>query len=647
MTMEKFKITFYPDNKAIEVEKGKNILSAAISAGVYINSSCGRDGVCGRCKVILKKGSALTQPSGRISLEERRRGVYLACLTTVQGDLEVEIPPESRMLFERLPAEELDLRLKGLYAQAEKVELTGPGENEAFKHSPLSTKLYLELPVPSLSDSISDLERLYREIKRIQPGAIIQTGLSNIRRLGELLRSSGWKVTVTLGKRNGTTEIVLIEPGDTSLKNFGFAFDIGTTTVSGQLVDLNSKQVLGTKATYNKQASFGSDVITRIIYAQEGPGLEKLHHALIDSMNDLIQELIREHSVDLNDVNCLLCAGNTTMIHLLLRVDPAYIRREPYVPTANFVPVIRAAEAGIKINPRGLLACVPGVSSYVGGDTTAGVLSSGLYKEEGQSILIDIGTNGEIALGNKDFIVACAASAGPAFEGSGVSCGLRASTGAIQKIKINPKGCTVTYSTIGGAKPRGICGSGYIDLIAELLSAGLIDKAGKIIAQDAERVREGESGREFVVEFKKESDSSRDISITEADIENLKRAKAAIYSAAASLIRHMNMDFSDIKKVFIAGGFGAYLDIENAIKIGLLPDLSDRSRYIFIGNSSLAGSRAALLSYEAMAEAELIAGKITYFELSTDAGYMDEYMAALFFPHTDLSKFPSLSTRNP
>jgi uncharacterized 2Fe-2S/4Fe-4S cluster protein (DUF4445 family) len=641
--MEKFKVTFYPDNKTIEVEKGKTILSAAISAGVYINSSCGGDGVCGRCKIKLRKGQVLTQPTGRISLDERRQGIYLSCLTTIQSDLEVEVPPESRLDFEKLSPQDLELRLKGLYSEAEEVESAESvlGE-EIFVHSPLATKLYLELPQPTLDDKISDLERLYRQIRRIQDIPIMQTGLTNIRRLGDLLRSSDWKVTVTLGKRNGTTEIVLIEAGDTSDKNFGLAFDIGTTTISGQLVDLNTKKVLGTKATYNKQASFGSDVITRIIYAGEQDRLEKLHHAVIDGMNQMIQELVQEHNIDLNDVNCILCAGNTTMIHLLLRVEPTYIRREPYVPTANFVPTIRALEAGIKINPRGLLSCVPGVSSYVGGDTTAGVLSSGLYKEEDLSILIDIGTNGEIALGNKDFLIAAAASAGPAFEGSGVTCGMRASRGAIQKVKITAQDYKVNYSTIGDVKPRGICGSGYIDIIAGMLRVGIIDKSGKIKAKDSRRVRSGDAGREFIVAFKEESDSTNDIVITEADIENLKRSKAAIYSATATLVRHMNMDFSGVKKIFIAGGFGTYIDIDNAVAIGLLPDL-ERARFMFIGNSALAGSRQALLSYEAMRTANEIARKITYFELSVEPGYMDEYMAALFFPHTDLSKFPSLS----
>ncbi|MDD2679949.1 MAG: ASKHA domain-containing protein, partial [Candidatus Omnitrophica bacterium] len=336
----------------------------------------------------------------------------------------------------------------------------------------------------------------------------------------------------------------------------------------------------------------------------------------------------------------IVCTGNTTMIHLLLRVDPTYIRREPYVPTANFLPVLRASEAGIIINPRGLLSCVPGVSSYVGGDTTSGVLSSGLYKERELSILIDIGTNGEIALGNKDFLVACAASAGPAFEGSGVKCGMRASSGAIQKIKINPGDFSPELSTIAGAKPSGICGSGYIDLIAAMLEAGVMDRSGKIRIADHKRIREGENGKEFVVVFKEDSGSGREIVITEADIENLKRAKAAIYSASAVLVKHMGFQLNDVKKIFIAGGFGTSLDIDSAIKIGLLPDL-ERKKFAFIGNSALAGARQMLLSAEATGRAEELARKITYFELSVDAGYMDEYTAALFFPHTDLDRFSS------
>ena len=632
--MEKFRVIFYPDKKSAEVVKDTTILSAAISAGVYLNSVCGGDGVCGRCKVRVKSGKVLTQGSGSISPEEKRRQIYLACLTTVHGDVEIDILPESQM--------ELETGLKGLYSAAEEISPFASGAREdIFAHSPLAAKIYIELPKPTLEDSISDLDRLCRSIKYKQGIMNVQTGLVSIRQLGELLRDADWKVTVTLGKRDDSVEIVLVEPGDTSHLNYGLVFDIGTTTISGQLVDLNDKKVLGTKATYNRQASFGSDVITRIIYAEKEDGLQKLHNAVVETINEMIRELTQEHKVDLNNATCIICTGNTTMVHLLLSIDPSYIRREPYVPTANFLPVVRASEAGIKINPRGLLYCVPGVSSYVGGDTTSGVLSSGLYKQDEIRMLIDIGTNGEIAMGNREFLVGCAASAGPAFEGSGVTCGMRASNGAIQKVSIEPATLEVAYNTIGDSRPRGICGSGYIDLLCEMLSVGIIDKSGHIIARDPKRIRDGKDGWEFIVVPKENADSSSDIVITEPDIENLKRSKAAIYSATAILVRHMDLDFSDVKNIFIAGGFGTYIDMEKAIKIGLLPDL-DREKFVFIGNSALSGARQMILSAEAIAAGEEIARKITYFELSVDPHYMDEYMAALFFPHTDLGKFPSV-----
>lgn len=636
--MENFKIKFLPDNKEIKVKRGETILACALDAGIYINSSCGGDGVCGRCKVIVKSGDFSAQPTGRIAPEEKRQGYTLACLATVEGDLEVFIPPESRLDLEKMSEEEEKaLRLKGMYSEAQDVEAGSPIIDEkAFSHSPLASKIFLKVPPPTLSDSISDLERLYRELRRKSEIPIMQTGLTNIKRLGAILRESDWQVTATLGKRNETTEIVLIEPGDTSAKNFGIAFDIGTTTVTGQLVDLNTKKILGTKATYNKQAAFGSDVITRIIYASEGEGLDRLHHAVIDNMNEIIKGLVGEHNLTLNDVTAVMVAGNTTMIHLLLRVDPTFIRKEPYVPTANFVPVVRAIEAGIKVNPRGLLACIPGVSTYVGGDITAGVIATGISEAGDLTLLIDIGTNGEIALGNKEWLTCCAASAGPAFEGSGVRCGTRAVKGAIEAVTIKKAGkdLDVKAGTIGNAPPVGICGSGYIALIAEMLKSGIINKDGKINKDiKSGRIKEGEDGLEFIV--------ADNIVITEADIENLKRSKAAIYSAAAILVKKLGLDFSDIKKIYIAGGFGTSIDIEKAVQIGLLPDLP-REKFKFVGNSSLIGAREILLSYETMKKAEGIARKMTYIELSAEPAYMDEYIAGLFFPHTDMTRFPTV-----
>ncbi|MBP7216419.1 MAG: DUF4445 domain-containing protein [Candidatus Omnitrophica bacterium] len=645
--MEKCKVTFYPDNVSIEVEKDTTILSAAISCGIYINSACGGDGVCGKCKVFVRKGKTLTQPTGILSADEKEKKVQLACLSFVQENLEVMIPDASRISLDGLTPAQIHERTKGMYTESEEVVVPTAGlVDGVFAFAPLVSKHFLMLPPPMLHDPVGDLERVTRGVRKIPEAgfkadiAALPTGLVNIRQLGELLRASEWKVTVGLWRKVCGSELIFVEPGNTAQRNYGFAFDIGTTTISGQLVDLTTKRVIGTKAIYNKQIAFGSDVITRIMYAKEKDGLEQLHLAVIDCIDQIIEELTREHSVDLNDVTALVIAGNTTMIHLLLSIDPTYIRKEPYVATANVVPALRACEIGIRINPRGPLACVPGVASYVGGDVTAGVLSCGMDREDDVCILIDIGTNGEIVLGNKEFLVSCAASAGPAFEGSGVTCGMRATQGAIQKVIIDPDSLDVTLEVIGKTAPKGICGSGYIDCISEMLRVGLIDRSGRFKRQDTARIRDGENGKEFIVCSKEASAQGIDIVITEPDIDNIKRAKAAIYSATATLLKHTNLSFDNVKKVFIAGGFGTSIDIDKAIAIGLLPDI-DKKRFIFVGNSSLAGARQLLLSFEAMAQAHDIAKKMAYFELSVDTAYMDEYMAALFFPHTDLTLFPS------
>jgi len=348
-----------------------------------------------------------------------------------------------------------------------------------------------------------------------------------------------------------------------------------------------------------------------------------------------------EHDLTLNDIDGVACAGNTTMIHILLRVPPEYLRKEPYVPTASFVPVIRAAEAGIKINPRGLLCCIPGVSSYVGGDITAGVLASGLDDLPTLGLFLDLGTNGEVVLGNKDWLVCCSTSAGPCFEGGGIKWGIRAMKGAIQRVEINSSRDKVKLYTIGEEKPKGICGAGLVDCVAELLKSGRLNRAGKLIPESSKRIREGEDGLEFVLAESRKSAVEQDIVITETDIKNLIHSKGAIYSGAEVLLKRVGLTSQDLEQVFVAGGLGTALDVEKAIMIGLLPDLP-LEKFTFVGNSAIAGTRMCLLSQEAMRKAEKIAGKMTYIDLSTDPEFMNNYTASLFLPHTDISLFPSV-----
>ena len=654
--MGKCKITFQPGGSEATVAEGTDLLTAAIAAGVQLHSDCGGEGICSGCKVVIREGEVASEFVERLTASEREAGFVLACRTTVRSDVQVEVPPGSRVEREQILTEtereqilteaakiEQLIQFPDRIEEAEKAGELAPASSPT--RLPLVAKLFLELPPPTATDNISDLERLYREIRRGRDISLMQTGLANVRKLARLLRENDWKITVTLGQRNGTTEVVLIEPGDTTQRHYGIVVDIGTTTIVASLVDLNSRRVLGTKGTRNRQGGYGEDVITRIIYAGMEEGLEDLHRVVIDTVNELIAALVSENEISLNDVTAVMCAGNTTMTHLLLRIDPSYIRRSPYVPAINTPSVIRAQEAGIRINPRGLLSCLPSVSSYVGGDITAGVLASGIDGMERPAMLIDLGTNGEIALGNREWLVCCSASAGPAFEGSGVRSGVRAVEGAVQKAGIDPQNFEVACGTIGDARPVGICGSGYIDLIGELFRCGIVDRQGAIRGDIAHpRIREGEDGWEFVLVRSEESETGRDIVISQTDIAVLIRSKGAIFAAARSLVAKMGMEFTELDKIFIGGGFGNYLSIEKAIWIGLLPDIP-LDKFEFIGNSSLSGARMALLAAEAQKKTEEIGARMTNIELCEEPSYMGEYVGSLFLPHTDIDLFPTVKQK--
>ncbi len=602
--MKEYTINFTAQKKKIKVTQGTDLLTAAIKSGIMVHAACGGEGVCGKCKVVVNKKEVL------------------ACQTIVESDLDVNIPKDSLEVRGKL-AHESEEFTKGVVLKRE----------NAFKFSPLVRKIYVELTKPTQDDNLSDLDRICREISHKFNNIHISTNLANLKHLSEVLRDSDFKVTVTIAHKDDALYIITVEPGDTTKTNYGFAFDIGTTTIAGQLIDLNSKNILGTRIAFNKQAIYGSDVITRIIYASDLEGLGKLSLAVLDNINEIILDLSAAEKIALSDIYCVVFAGNMTMMHLLLKVDPTNIRKAPYIPTTAVFDTVHAPEAGIEINPRGIAAFLPGVTTYVGGDIVSGVIACGLAENDELSLLIDIGTNGEIVLGNKEWMIGAAASAGPAFEGSGLECGMKAVKGAIQRAEID-KDLNVKIVTIDDGKPKGICGSGYIDILCQMLKRGVIGKNGKIDrALRSKNIRKTDTGYEFII--------TKDIVITEDDIENLKRSKGAIYSAIISLLNKVEKPLSEIKKIYIAGGFGNYLNIENAIFIGLLPD-ADRSRYEFIGNSSLAGARMSLLSHDALMKAHEIYKNITYVDLSSEPNYMDEYVASLFFPHTDLGRFPSV-----
>jgi len=638
--LKKYTITFLPGDKEIEIKEGATLLEAAQKAGVYINNVCGGVGSCGKCKVIVKKGKVHARPSPLLSNEEIKKGYVLACQARVVEDLSIEIPEESKITQAQILTSET--KPKEIFRYGEIGESQSSVARQSVSVEPLVRKFYLELSYPTLHDNLSDLERLLRDLKQKLSDPRIQAGLPIARMLTWAIRKEDWKVTATLAKREYSYDIIRVEPGDTRRSSYAIALDVGTTTVAVQLIDLASGKAVDTRGNYNKQAVFGEDVISRIIHAcEQKNGLDDLHNAVVENINELVKELAGFNNISLLDISTILCSGNTSMAHLLLKLEPCYIRRDPYIPTVTFYPDIKAKDIGIDIYPEAPVYCIPGVSSYVGGDITAGVLACGMSEKEEVSLLIDIGTNGEIALGNKDWLVCCSASAGPAFEGGGIKHGMRAANEAIQRVKITSE-YNVEYSVIGDVKPKGLCGSGLIDCLAEMLKTGVINRFGKLQEKiKTPRLKKTEEGLEFILAFKDETDIDFDIIISDNDIANVIRSKAAVYAGASILIGHMGLTFGDISKIYVAGGFGNYLDIKKAIFIGLLPDIPI-GKFEFIGNSSLSGARIALLSDREFNRARAIAQKMTYIELSVEPSFMDEYVSAMFLPHTHSELFPSV-----
>jgi len=634
-----YNVTFLPDGKEVEVEAGITLMQAAEKAGVYINSLCGGKGVCGKCRVQVTNGKVLADKHsiGFLSKEELNEGFVLACQTKVTSDMAVVIPPESRL-------EEEQIMIQGAmvdYSQPEKVFVAKLPSDPLSLFEPLVQKIYLELKEPSGEDNIADIDRIMRELKRRIEYQSFEISLRCLQGLAKKLRDNSWKVTATIARHGDLWRILQIEPGDTSDQNYGLALDVGTTTVVAQLVNLKSGNVLGVAGSHNLQSHYGEDVISRMVFAcSKEKGLNPLHEAIVKNINNMIKTLTKENGIDIKQITAIVAAGNTTMSHLLLGLIPCSIRLDPYVPTAHVFPQIRAAELNIHINPEGTLETVADVASYVGGDIVAGVLACGIADRPEVKALIDVGTNGEIAIGNNDWMVCCSASAGPAFEGGGISCGMRATRGAIERVEINDG--RVMYRTIGKARPRGICGSGLIDSIYELVRNKIIDQQGKFnLATRDERIIEKDDEAAFIVASSKETETGKDLAIRESDISNLIRSKGAVFAAIKSLVDYVGLGFNDIDTFYVAGGFGSYLDIPKAIAIGLLPDMNPK-KIKFVGNSSLMGARMALLSTHAFERTVKIASMMTNIELSTYLPFMDEYVAALFLPHTDRKLFPSV-----
>lgn len=630
-------ITFEPLNVVVEAQEGDNLLHAAMLAGVHINASCGGQGACGKCRVMIESGRIEDGLSERLSDADIASGYRLACKATIREDVTIRVPDESV----------LDSAVLNLARPGDAVAFQVPDKDPAWLDerglmAPPFDLVYCEIDPPDAQNNENDVKRVLRHLKEKMGERQLSVSFDFIRKLSEELREADFKVTITIArpvKEERQSLLINAQAGDRTRDNYALVVDIGTTTVWGQLLDMSTGKILAEQGKYNDQISYGEDVITRIMYAGKPHGLEKMQQVVVGTINDIIYKLVEKTEIDVDDISYMTVAGNTTMTQLFLAVEPKYIRLSPYVPTACCYPLIKAADLGLTLSPHVSVLVYPAVASYVGGDVVAGILGSRMYMEDELTLFMDLGTNGEIVVGNKDWMACAACSAGPAFEGGGIEFGMRATRGAIEDFSLNPKTCEPMVTTIGMAKPKGICGSGLINIVATMFEYGLIDERGKFRTDlDTDRIREGESGNEFVLVREKENALDRDITLNEIDIDNLMRAKGAMYSGYITLLEGVGMSIDMLDRVILAGGFGRYVNIEKAIIIGLLPELP-LDKFSYLGNGSLLGARMAALSNRLRHDVGEIVNMVTNFELSEVPAYMDYYMSALFLPHTERKYF--------
>lgn len=634
-------LTFTGENIHATVTVPTNTLlaDAALQAGIDIGQPCGGQGRCGRCAVQVTEGQVRRRSALRLSPSDVEAGYALACQAVVEGDAVIFVPPqekiERRLTTDRVVAE-VAVPADYDYASAQTVR-----------------RISLQLTPPSMDDQTDDWSRLQTAF-RLQHGLEpVTCSVGVLRKIGAVLREGAWKVTAIIEtprpSDHAAIRLLDLQPGhaDEYAPLWGCAVDIGTTTVSLWLVDLATGKVHAQVAEYNGQIARGEDVISRIIYASKNNGEEEMRQRALDTINNLLETACKRVKLDEgratpNQIAKVTIAGNSTMIHLLLGIPAASIRLSPFVTAVNHPPEMIAREVGLNVHPEAAVDCLPGVASYVGADITAGALSSGLDAADSVTLFIDVGTNGEIVLGNKDWLVTCACSAGPAFEGAGVVDGMRATTGAIEEVWINNDTLEPTYRVIGGGRPKGICGSGLISLLSEAFITGVVDKGGNVnLAAPTPRVREGAHGGEYVVAWGAETASGADIVLTRVDIDNLLRAKAAVYAGFTVLADVAGIPLESVDRTLVGGSFGKYINVEKAIQIGLLPDM-DWSRFEFLGNTSVKGAYLALLDARKREAVAAIAKRMTYIELSADNSFYEAFTSALFLPHTDIRRFPSV-----
>ena len=635
------KVTFQIEGGSpvtIECNAGDNLLELARRANVAIDAPCSGNGSCGKCRVQLIEGQLESVKSRHISDEEYEAGWRLSCCSKVQGDVTVLVPDIASAYQSRMKT----------------ADLSSPKEIEIFENCQSQLResgisfennyrsVVLSLSEPTLDDTMPDNERLTWAIEEALGVETVKIPFAVMVKLASTLRDNNWTVCVKGELCDGTfTCMEITSAEDTAI--VGCAIDIGTTTVTMVLVDLQTGKILAKGSSGNGQIRYGADVINRIIEQGKPGGKKKLQDAIIkETLTPIIANLCKSAGVSARSILRLSVGANTTMNHLFVGVDASSVRMEPYIPSFFSWDGLLAGDVKLPANPLAPVLIAPNIGSYVGGDITAGTLAAGLWDRDEMSLFIDLGTNGELVFGNRDFMMSCACSAGPAFEGGDISCGMRATDGAIEACVIDKATMEPSLTIVGdhGQKAVGICGSGIIDIISELFRCGIINAKGLFI-REGERVKRDSHGMgRYVIATAEESETGREVSINEVDIDNFIRAKGAIFSAIDTLLQSVDMPMEAIDQVYVAGGIGSGINMRNAVNIGLFPDV-ELEKFHYIGNSSLAGAYAMVMSDEATGKLSEIAANMTYLELSTHPGYMDSFVAACFLPHTDASLFPS------
>ncbi|MCD7745914.1 MAG: ASKHA domain-containing protein [Lachnospiraceae bacterium] len=658
-----FKVTFKFENGSETVGyavEGESLLDVAKKMNVAIDAPCNGNAACGKCRVKLVGGELDTKKTSHITDEEFAQGWRLACVSKVNADVEVLVPDIASAYRGRMKVADL--------SSAEEVHIFEKTKNdmaEAGIHFANDLDVVrVMMDEPSLDDTMPDNERLIWAIENTCDVSNVKLPFAVLRKLSEVLRAGSFEVKCVIrragkgpnadmvsdgGSACGCDKIEVLDilPATEEAKVCGLAVDIGTTTVSALIIDMLTGEILAKASSGNGQIRYGADVINRIIEQQKDGGRAKLQKAIIEeTLNPLIHQMCGSIGILPQSIYRAAIAGNTTMNHLLLGVDADPVRMEPFIPTFFETNSVYAHDLGLDLYPHARIIISPNIGSYVGGDITAGTLSSTIWNKEEMSLFIDLGTNGELVFGNSDFMMSCACSAGPAFEGGDISCGMRATDGAIEACVIDKDTMEPTFTIVGdeGQKPVGLCGSGIIDVISELYRCGIISPKGKFIREGA-RVRHDKYGMgSFVLEYKENAASVKDIEITEVDIDSFIRAKGAIFSAIRVMLQSLDFDVSMIDHVYVAGGIGSGINMRNAVSIGMFPDI-EMEKFTYIGNSSLSGAYAILLSNEAEAKVSEVAHNMTYLELSNEPTYMDEFVASCFLPHTDAGLFPSVTLK--